>query len=493
MSDDSVTLDILQPPKYPSSEDFDSRDELRERELEEARARASQMEKTMRWWSDCTANWREKWGKVRAERNKAREENRQLKLKLESAAKEISSLRREKQDLNDGRIRLEREIDKLEKELRKDRRAIPSARVEPSLKGQNEDDLNINVYGRTVPKPGSEQQFVRQILEKNDYYDEEELDYAFPEDERRRPSSSKIRGQNYELDDNNNHEIRILKRKLEEMERLLSDERSSKSNLMEEIDCLQSDLTSLKSINEDLKSNKAGTESELARMKNRYHKDVNGLNADSEEVYSSSVNAKKLKEMRAEIERLQTDNSLEWSKREKLETEKAALERENKKLKNQVEDLESLLNHKTARASKIMDTDLKQLQTQVEEKSAELVDLRYAYNKIKKQFQEKTAELEHSNKRVEQHDIEVKKLRMRVEELKLELAKAEDEIDSQSNQARKIQRSLDEQTERAESLQVQVQHLTSRLRTSNISSNNTRKYSRKSPVHISTDDDSDLD
>ena len=45
--------------------DWESREELRLRELEEARARAAQMEKTMRWWSDCTANWREKWSKVR--------------------------------------------------------------------------------------------------------------------------------------------------------------------------------------------------------------------------------------------------------------------------------------------------------------------------------------------------------------------------------------------------------------------------------------------
>ena len=36
-----------------------------QKELEEAKARATQMEKTMRWWSDCTANWREKWSKVR--------------------------------------------------------------------------------------------------------------------------------------------------------------------------------------------------------------------------------------------------------------------------------------------------------------------------------------------------------------------------------------------------------------------------------------------
>lgn len=44
--------------------DWEAKEAMRQRELEEARARAAQMEKTMRWWSDCTANWREKWSKV---------------------------------------------------------------------------------------------------------------------------------------------------------------------------------------------------------------------------------------------------------------------------------------------------------------------------------------------------------------------------------------------------------------------------------------------
>ena len=58
--------------QYQPSQDADweARDEMRQRELEEMRARATQMEKTMRWWSDCTANWREKWSKVLA--NQAR-------------------------------------------------------------------------------------------------------------------------------------------------------------------------------------------------------------------------------------------------------------------------------------------------------------------------------------------------------------------------------------------------------------------------------------
>ena len=54
--------------------DWESREELRLRELEEARARAAQMEKTMRWWSDCTANWREKWSKVGGGAAQARRE-----------------------------------------------------------------------------------------------------------------------------------------------------------------------------------------------------------------------------------------------------------------------------------------------------------------------------------------------------------------------------------------------------------------------------------
>lgn len=54
--------------------------------------------------------------------------------------------------------------------------------------------------------------------------------------------------------------------------------------------------------------------------------------------------------------------------------------------------------------------------------------MKHIHTKLKKQYQEKTAELAHANRRVEQHEGEVKKLRLRVEELKKELAQAEDEV-----------------------------------------------------------------
>lgn len=53
-----------------------------------------------RWWCDCTASWREKWSKVRAERNKSRDECKRLRNKLESFAKDCSTLKKEKEQLN---------------------------------------------------------------------------------------------------------------------------------------------------------------------------------------------------------------------------------------------------------------------------------------------------------------------------------------------------------------------------------------------------------
>lgn len=127
--------------------------------------------------------------------------------------------------------------------------------------------------------------------------------------------------------------------------------------------------------------------------------------------------------------------------------------------------------------------------------SQEQQELKFAYNKVRKQLQEKAEELAHSKKRLDQHENEVRKLRTRVEELKVDLTKAEDELDAQTNNVRKLQRNLDEQTERAEGYRVEVEHLNSRLRAGGgaAPSLNTRyKPGRKTPMHLSSDSEEDL-
>ena len=116
------------------AEDLNSTDEgLQSEELREARVRAAQMEKTMRWWSDCTANWRDKWAKVKAERNKARDEIKALKVKLDAASQEICQMKRDRNELShacEENAKLKRDVERMEAELRRDRRAfVPPLRV----------------------------------------------------------------------------------------------------------------------------------------------------------------------------------------------------------------------------------------------------------------------------------------------------------------------------------------------------------------------------
>ncbi|KAM3177462.1 hypothetical protein ACTXT7_004491 [Hymenolepis weldensis] len=65
---------------------------IRDRDLIELRGRCAQLEKTVRWWSDCTNNWREKWSCVRDERNHLREELRRTKLALTALQRQNEEL-----------------------------------------------------------------------------------------------------------------------------------------------------------------------------------------------------------------------------------------------------------------------------------------------------------------------------------------------------------------------------------------------------------------
>lgn len=73
--------------------------------------------------------------------------------------------------------------------------------------------------------------------------------------------------------------------------------------------------------------------------------------------------------VQAQMERLQVENAAEWGRRERLETEKLALERDNKKLRGQMEDLEEQLARKRRQAASALDTDLKSIQSELFERN----------------------------------------------------------------------------------------------------------------------------
>ncbi|XP_067256947.1 coiled-coil domain-containing protein 102A isoform X1 [Chanodichthys erythropterus] len=472
--------------------DWESREELRLRELEEARARAAQMEKTMRWWSDCTANWREKWSKVRAERNRARDEVRQLRQRLDALTKELTGARRERQELaaENEQLRLEAQRVRAEQNSPENASTAPASNSstasthsnqprEADIKHNNQDEENVR------DGPGSpEQEPVRDVgTDKLDRQKELELLEALLRAKSEAPDSWDVRSasslrsvlsrqdrsrllwEDLAALEEDSSKLNALQLRLDESQKVLLKEREDKHALIKNIEKLEAELSQWKLKYEELNKSKQEALKQLNLLKEVHQDELGRMSEDLEDELGARTSMdKKLAELRTEMERLQVENAAEWGRRERLETEKLALERENKKLRAQMEDLEEQLARKRRQAASALDTDLKTIQCELFERNKELADLRHVHSKVKKQYQEKMAELAHANRRVEQHETEVKKLRLRVEELKKELGQAEDELDEAHNQTRKLQRSLDEQVEQSENLQVQLEHLQSRLR-----------------------------
>lgn len=457
----------LPPPSALLADgDWESREELRLRELEEARARAAQMEKTMRWWSDCTANWREKWSKVRAERNRAREEVRQLRQRLDALTKELAGARRERHEAQGECEARGRELAR----LRGARVAAEQPRGDGPEPEREHEHEPVRDVGCERPPSSQELELMESLLQSRPEEPEgcwgaRSLGPGGPRSSSGRQERSRLPWEDAVSTEDDASKLTALRLRLDESQKVLLKEREDKLALSRNIEKLEGELSQWKIKYEELNKTKQEMLKQLSILKETHQDELGRMSEDLEdELGARSSMDRKMAELRGEMERLQAENAAEWGRRERLETDRLGLERENKKLRAQVGDLEEALARRRRQSASALDCDLRASQAALFEKNKELADLKHVHGKLKKQMQEKVAELAHANRRVEQHEAEVKKLRLRVEELKKELAQAEDELDEAHNQARKLQRSLDEQTEQSENLQVQLEHLQSRLR-----------------------------
>uniref|UniRef100_A0A0P4W025 Coiled-coil domain-containing protein 102A n=1 Tax=Scylla olivacea TaxID=85551 RepID=A0A0P4W025_SCYOL len=647
--------------------------EMMQRELEEARARATQMEKTMRWWSDCTANWREKWSKVRSERNKAREEVRILRGRLEVSQRENSALKREKNDMEaqmshlsktyhmvcprkdssleqqeeprsqgthlrdsperDGSVPLRPlthpEAEKLstdEMQFIRDAKNTNFSLLEEIFGsrglhqaseaiGNGEEGVdgegkaltlsggveNVSVFvhkpseatrlsekcraGREVkdlicdeylqdtavqedpgtchhhhhhhhhhhPPPQRENDVEEKMIHTQQHQQQEQamreaaggssnsssqpspshristMSDPLPDttpchvlnprisavsdptsevcggsecseglfEEAGRPwegvSGREVRCGSKRtsggggmggcggslLDDSGitpeqeslEQQVTMLKLRLDEATKTIQAEREEKSVLDRECTKWQAETSELRLRLEDMRASRQDLMKELVALRAQHQKEVQSLQLEMlDEASTRECIDRRMADLRAELERLQEENAAEWGRRERLESEKLGFERETKKLRAQLGELEERLDKRNKMNTSCQDSDVAQLKQEIADKCKELSELKHAHAKLKKVLADKSVELLHCSRRAEQYESEVKRLRARVEELKKDLAAAEDEVDGASNSMRKLQRGNDELQETVENLEVQVEHLQSRLRSSQVSS-----------------------
>ncbi|XP_063629376.1 coiled-coil domain-containing protein 102A-like [Cydia splendana] len=292
-----------EPDLRYSTTDWEAKEALIQRELDEARARATQMEKTMRWWSDCTANWRDKWSKVRNERNKAREEAKQLKIKVDALSKELSMLKAEKSNLGQQLTDVIKDNEKL--------LTIGESRI---------------VSGELTTEDGVE------LRRKG---------YVSPNEPRQRASLDSHKFSN--VDNVLASKLSEMRLRLDETCKSLQTEKDQKAFLLAKVETLTAEINNMKmqeTHNDRTLGSTDSSHSEVERLQNELQ----------DEVAAKQTLEEKIAELKMEIEKLKSENTIQWSKRELMETENIAILRENKKLYSQVVELREQI-HKLNRIS----------------------------------------------------------------------------------------------------------------------------------------------
>uniref|UniRef100_A0A8C9ABQ1 Coiled-coil domain containing 102B n=1 Tax=Prolemur simus TaxID=1328070 RepID=A0A8C9ABQ1_PROSS len=358
-----------------NTSEWDICEELRQQELKEVKARAAQMEKTMRWWSDCTANWREKWSKVRAERNSAREEGRQLRIKLEMTMKELSALKK-KQSLPPQKEALEAEVTR---DLK-----LPSFveesfqhREEFLLSSQMSESIRVDLVKRQFPTKentnSKEEGVVIDPLKLSNQMKPnlDCIDLFKNEGSGNGVMKPGLRLQAINLPlENEVTEISALQVHLDEFQKVLWKEREMRTALEKEVERLESALSLWKWKYEELKELKPQNVKEFDILHNQHKNEMEEISGDiKKESKSQNSKDRMIYELRTELERLQAENAFEWDKREILETEKQGLERENRRLKIQVKEMEELLDRKNGLSANSQDPDFKISQIDLQEKN----------------------------------------------------------------------------------------------------------------------------
>lgn len=138
---------------------------------------------------------------------------------------------------------------------------------------------------------------------------------------------------------------------------------------MKSLDKTRQEMEDCKNKCEDLRSARQEAVRELLTMQETHHAELRIMNHSlQEEINARETLERRLSEMRAELEKLQNENACEWAKRERLESDKINLERENKKIKAELMEI-GRPGFSGLRSMSTSDTEVRLLQQELMDKN----------------------------------------------------------------------------------------------------------------------------
>ncbi|VDN06059.1 unnamed protein product [Thelazia callipaeda] len=246
-----------------------------------------------------------------------------------------------------------------------------------------------------------------------------------------------------------NDEIRLSKEELansmREMERKLRTVDTENARLLEVNESLMNQKRQLEAEKDELEDAQSRGGGVNADERRRLEAKVAALEEEVEEEQSlAELALDKQRKAQMQVEQLTTELSVERSTTQKLETEKQAMERVNRELKNKVSELETCAHNRSRAQIAALEAKIQYLDEQYNAESQERANATRQYRRIEKRLADTILQLEDERRNTEQYKEQAEREKTRVRQVRRRLDEMEEELIREQTKARNLQRVIDD-------------------------------------------------
>ncbi|XP_048868788.1 myosin-9a isoform X2 [Brienomyrus brachyistius] len=279
----------------------------------------------------------------------------------------------------------------------------------------------------------------------------------------------------------NENKIKSLETNAIHLQEELAAAERMKKQAQQERDELQDELA-------NLSSKSSLTSDERRRLEAR----ITQLEEELEEEQSNmEMLNDRLKRAMQQADQLTIELAAERSASQQLEGARSQLDRQNKDLKQKLQDLEGTVKSKYKASITALEAKIAQLEEQLDVETRERQQASKVVRRVEKKMKEVTLQVEDERRNTEQYKDQAEKLNVRMKQLKRQLEEAEEETSRANASRRKLQRELEDATESADAMNREVSSLKSKLRRGDVPFTTTTTRRNAGRPGMDSDEDGD--
>ncbi|KAK7484698.1 hypothetical protein BaRGS_00024106 [Batillaria attramentaria] len=247
----------------------------------------------------------------------------------------------------------------------------------------------------------------------------------------------------------NEKKIKNLEAELLRMQEELAAAERGRRNAEAERDELADEIGSSASSKQALLDEKRRLEARISELEDELDEEHNNSEMASDRARKAQI----------AMEQMNTDLLAERSISQKLENQRLVLERQNKDMREKLQELEGQNRARTKATIAALESKIANLEEQLDQEAKERASLARANRKMDKRVKELMIQAEDERRSADQYKEQLEKMNNRVKALKRQVDEAEEESARINAQKRKLQRELDDQMEQNDVLVRETQSL----------------------------------